>query len=252
MRCAVRCAKKLEMEIKQHLTPPPMDASLSLFLKAPTKESIEKCFQLLFQHRHDPPLVSVAALRGLSLGLSVEEVPLLVTSAGNLLRRVLYESSELSSMDAVKALLPKGLDSRLESLLATVRGEAKLPRVARHTHLCPFFSYFYLHSLSLYSLCYPQVLFAALPQFRDAAVDQRVGLSRLESVAWRVQAMNSNSFVASANEASLLLTLGVRDQPSVDGVMAQQRDLNLAVCPASLGALLEGMRRIKDQLGAFS
>lgn len=83
-------------------------------------------------------------------------------------------------------------------------------------------------------------------------MDQRVGLSRLESVAWRVQAMNSNSFVASANEASLLLTLGVRDQPSVDGVMAQQRDLNLAVCPASLGALLEGMRRIKDQLGAFS
>lgn len=100
-----------------------MDGSLSLFLKAPTKEAIEKCFQLLFQHRHDPPLVSVTAVRGLSLGLSVEEVPLLVTSAGNLLRRVLYESSELSTVEAVKALLPRGLDSRLESLLATVRGE---------------------------------------------------------------------------------------------------------------------------------
>lgn len=100
-----------------------MDGSLSLFLKAPTKEAIEKCFQLLFQHRHDPPLVSVTAVRALSLGLSVEEVPLLVTSAGNLLRRVLYESSELSTVEAVKALLPRGLDSRLESLLATVRGE---------------------------------------------------------------------------------------------------------------------------------
>ena len=96
------------------------------------------------------------------------------------------------------------------------------------------------------------MLFSALPHFRDAAVDQRVGLPRLENVAWRVQAMNSNTFVASANEAALLLKLSVRDQPGQDGVMAQLRELNLAVSPASLGSLLEGMRRIKDQLGAFS
>ena len=83
-------------------------------------------------------------------------------------------------------------------------------------------------------------------------MEQRVGLPRLEGVSWHVLAVNSSTAAASANEAALRLKLSLRDQPSQEGVMPASRDLCLAVSPASLGALLEGMRRVKEQLGAYS
>jgi hypothetical protein len=97
-----------------------------------------------------------------------------------------------------------------------------------------------------------QVLFAGLPAWRDAAIEQRVSLPRLEGVAWRVDAAHSSSALSAANEPVLRLCLSVRDQPAWDGAMPATRDVAVALGPASLGALLEGMRRIKDQLAAFS
>jgi hypothetical protein len=95
-------------------------------------------------------------------------------------------------------------------------------------------------------------LFAGLPRWREVAVERRVGLPHLEGVSWSVLAVNSTSAAASANEAALRLRLSVRDQPSAEGVMPACRDVHVAVSPASLGAMLEGMRRVKEQLGAFS
>jgi len=97
-----------------------------------------------------------------------------------------------------------------------------------------------------------QVLFAGLPVWRDAAIDQRVSLPRLEAVAWRVDAAFSSTSLSAANEPVLRLSLTVRDQPTWEGAMPASRDVAVSLGPASLGALLEGMRRIKDQLAAFS
>ena len=96
-------------------------AGLSIFLRVPTRELVEKCFSSLFTHRYESFSVSLEALQRLSLGLSAEDTELLGLSASYLLRRVLYESSELGTVESVKALLPKGLDARLESLLSNVR-----------------------------------------------------------------------------------------------------------------------------------
>ena len=79
-----------------------------------------------------------------------------------------------------------------------------------------------------------------------------MALPRLEGVAWRVDAAYSSSSQYAANEPVLRLCLTVRDQPAWEGAMPASRDVALALGPASLGALLEGMRRIKDQLAAFS
>ena len=92
----------------------------SLYLRAPSREVIERCFSVLFTHRHDAPHFSAEALRQL-FSLSDEESELLCMSSGHLLRRILYESSELATVESVKALMPKGLDVRLESLLSDVR-----------------------------------------------------------------------------------------------------------------------------------
>ena len=79
-----------------------------------------------------------------------------------------------------------------------------------------------------------------------------MGLPRLEGVAWRVDAMHSSSSLAASNEPVLRLCLSVREQPAWEGAMPSVREVPVALGPASLGALLEGMRRIKDQLSAFS
>lgn len=79
-----------------------------------------------------------------------------------------------------------------------------------------------------------------------------MGLPRLEGVAWRVDAVHSSGALAASNEPVLRLCLSVRAQPAWEGAMPGVVDVPMALSPASLGALLEGMRRVKDQLSAFS
>ena len=95
-------------------------AGLSHFLKAPSKDVVAAVFGALFRLRHHTEEERVAAVQGL-LALTAEEAPALASAAGNLLRRALYESSELPTVEAVRALLPSTLESRLQSLVASVR-----------------------------------------------------------------------------------------------------------------------------------
>ena len=227
-------------------------AALSLLLRAPSKDAVAALFDALFKLRHHSEAERAARALALPLGLGADDAGALAAAANALLRRALYESSELQSLEAVRALLPAGLDGRLTALVAGVRcsGGAALRARAR-ARAEPLFFLAPLPNAPPFSLP-AQVLFAGLPAWREAAVEQRVGLPRLEGVSWRVLAMNSNAAVANANEAALRLKLSLRDQPAQEGVMPPQRDLFVAVSPASLGAMLEGMRRIKEQLGAFS
>ncbi len=95
-------------------------SGLSLLLGAPSRDTVAAIFDALFQQRQRTEEAQCAAVQAL-LPLPPAECQLLAHSAGSLLRRVLYESSEVHSTEAVLALLPAELDSRLKSLLATVR-----------------------------------------------------------------------------------------------------------------------------------
>jgi hypothetical protein len=95
-------------------------AGLTLLLRAPSKDAVAAVFEALFAQRHGTEEARVAAAAAL-LAVSAEEAPALASAAGGLLRRVLYESSELSSVEAVRALLPAELDGRLQGLIASVR-----------------------------------------------------------------------------------------------------------------------------------
>jgi hypothetical protein len=67
-----------------------------------------------------------------------------------------------------------------------------------------------------------------------------------------VDAVNSSSALAAANEPVLRLCLKVREQPSSTEELPAVKDLALTVPAASLGALVEGMRKIKDSLAALN
>ena len=71
------------------------------------------------------PLAAAAASL---LSLPADDASRAALAGNSLLRRLLYESSELQTVDAVRALLPRGLDARLEGLLSGVRGRLSSAR----------------------------------------------------------------------------------------------------------------------------
>ena len=95
-----------------------------------------------------------------------------------------------------------------------------------------------------------QLIFAALPTWREAAIESRVALPRLEKLDWRVDVVSGSSGSASATSGTpvVLLDFSVRDQPSHAGTMPGKRHVAAELDTATLGAMLDGMRRIKDQL----
>ena len=95
-------------------------AALNLLLAAPSRDAIALVFSAAFRHRHDAgALLGAPAVRALSL--PPDDAARLAAAAAGVLRRVLYESSELLSADAVAAALPPALDAGLRKYLATVR-----------------------------------------------------------------------------------------------------------------------------------
>jgi len=85
-----------------------------------------------------------------------------------------------------------------------------------------------------------------------AAIESRVSLPRLEKLDWRVDVVagSSESAPAAGGVPVVLLDCTVRDQPTFDSDMPSSRHVTAELDAASLGALLDGMRRIKDQLAA--
>ena len=103
-------------------------ADLSLFLKAPSKDAISSFFSACFLHRHALTPAPLAAAAASLLSLPADDASRAALAGNSLLRRLLYESSELQTVDAVRALLPRGLDARLEGLLSGVRGRLSSAR----------------------------------------------------------------------------------------------------------------------------
>ena len=96
-----------------------------------------------------------------------------------------------------------------------------------------------------------QIVWAGLPAWREAAVDSRIGLPRLVSSSWNVDAVNSSSEVSKVGVPSLVLALHLRDTPTTAAEMPAERTVSVATNPASLSTLVDGMRRIRDQLAGL-
>ncbi len=97
-----------------------------------------------------------------------------------------------------------------------------------------------------------QIIFAALPAWREGAIDSRVALPRLEGLEWAVDTAAGSAELAAGAEPLLRLTLDVRGAPSRADAVPAVAPLALTVPPAALGALVDGMRRVRDQLAALN
>ena len=219
---------------------------LSALLRAKSKDDVARFFNACFRHRHDG-LSAAAAASSVRLASAPAVAELFgAAEAGGaaaataarhalccagvaLVRRALYDSAEARGADQLASLLPAGLDARLASLVASV-------------------------------------LATALPAWREAAVEQRIGLPRLQRMAWQVEVLSASSEQQQANEPVLTLSLTVSDGGSGGGggdgleggdgsarldAMPAARSFAVTANAASLAALVGSMRRIKEALAAL-
>jgi hypothetical protein len=216
-------------------------AGLSLFLRAPSRDAAALLLHASFRLRHDTAaLLASPALS--AFALPPTDGAKLALSALTVVRRALYESSELSS-EMVASKLPAGLDARLATLVTQVRLLAlhlTFVRAAAHD------AHAYAPPPRL-----PQILTAALPAWREAAIESRVSLPRLEGISWSVDTAAGSGELAAAAEPLLRLSLDVRGAPARADTVPATETLAVTIPPAALGALVEGMRRVRDQLGAL-
>jgi len=88
--------------------------------------------------------------------------------------------------------------------------------------------------------------------WREASIASRVGLPALVESKWSVDVVDATSDLSKAATPAVQLQLAVRGQATRVGEMPPVETVAVELNHASLGALVDGMRRIRDQLAGMS
>ena len=197
--------------------------ALELLLRAPSRSALTSFLSAVFRGRSGPASETEAGRSVAELTLEKDEAVRLVAAARVLVSGVLYDSAALLAAEggagvvaAVAARLPAGLEPRLAALLAAE-------------------------------------LAAALPQWREAAIDARAGPPRLRGAAWQVAVADGSDAQARFGTAVVSLALAVQDGASSRNTLPpDERPLRVELNHASLAALVDGMRKVAQDLDAMS
>lgn len=202
---------------------------LSHLLRAKSKDDVLRFLSACFRHRHDgilmnslqtsARLAATPAVTDLGFNETEAQARHALCAAGvAVVRRALYESADIKTAEQISTLFPAGLDTRLSGLVAGV-------------------------------------LVSSLPSWREAAVEQRVGLPRLQHLSWQVDVLSASSEQTTSNEP--IVTLSFTTSGGSDGIkkdaneMLASKTFAVTMNQASLGTLLASMRRIKESLAAL-
>ena len=225
---------------------PSTDDALLLLLRAPSRDAIGLLLNAAFRCRHDPNSLTLSAALT-SFTLSPEEGSRLAVGTMELLRRVLYESSELLTAAAIDAKIPQAVDVQLRKFLTTVRSLCSRETPVSYFHIIIIIINTTLPSSPTLTH-HKQFILSSLPAWREGAIESRVSLPRLESTSWRVDTASGSANLASASEPLLRLSLNVRASPTETNTIPPLENIDITIPPAALGVLIEGMRRVRDQL----
>jgi len=95
-------------------------------------------------------------------------------------------------------------------------------------------------------------LAAALPGWRDAAVRQAPSLPRLQRVAWGVTMGSASDAARRSGVPAVTVQCDVTAQPRSAGRLPGTSTVSFELGKETLGVLMEGFGRIRDQLDALS
>ena len=202
-------------------TPPKSDRgamaeALSLLLAAPSKELVQKIFTHVFLMRDDIGKANVAKFAALFAQpetVGAEEVGALFAEVERLISSALYTGA--ASAEQVTALLPPGVDPKLQGLIV-------------------------------------KIMVAHLPGWREAATLSMVSLPNLVDVNWRVDMKAATEHVGRMAVPAVLVDLKVRTQPTKQGVVPGVENVSFELSKEALDTMVEGLGRIRDQLSSIN
>jgi len=97
-----------------------------------------------------------------------------------------------------------------------------------------------------------QILVSQLPDWREASVLQRPSLPRYIGVDWRVDVKTASDRVSRMAVPSVLVDLKLQDQPNQADQVPFARHVEFELSKEALHTMLDGLGRIRDQLGAVA
>ena len=93
---------------------------------------------------------------------------------------------------------------------------------------------------------------ANLMDWKKIASQQIISWPRMVDMDWRVDVMSSSQEVSRMSVPTVILDIKVEGQQERVGEMPPVRSINFELSKESLGTLLDGMNKIREQLGALS
>ena len=97
-----------------------------------------------------------------------------------------------------------------------------------------------------------QILISQLSEWREASVLQRPSLPRYVGVDWRVDMKTASDRVSRMSVPTVLVDLKILDQPSSVDTVPSARHVEFELSKEALQTMLDGLGRIRDQLGAVA
>lgn len=204
--------------------------SLTLLLKASSKDQIRELLVSAFDRRFDAGWPQNEAAEALvnSLGLeSVDEATKLFLAVRGLVKLILYRSGTLHSPSN------SGESSQKEE---TSRRVATLFPEDFHRNLRDLLV---------------KLIVEALPGWRRAAIEDLVGLPRLADFNWRVDVKSASNKVNRMAQPTCFVQIKVDERRKKDGQMSS-RSMAVEFNQDQINDMVEGLEKIKNQLHVLS
>mmetsp|Transcript_5235 Transcript_5235/g.15365 ORF Transcript_5235/g.15365 Transcript_5235/m.15365 type:complete len:196 (-) Transcript_5235:221-808(-) len=184
--------------------------ALSLLLKASSKAVVLRAFHRVFVCRRLPHDAVPGLVEDLALDDQAQGQEL-ADSIANIIQSALQTSDVDQTMEEVARTAP-GLDARLTDLVR-------------------------------------QLLTSQLPEWREASIMQRPSLPRFVDIDWRIDVKTASDRVSRMSLPTVLVDLQVEAPPENVSAMPSTRHVDFELSREALQTMLDGLGRIKDQLG---
>jgi len=96
-----------------------------------------------------------------------------------------------------------------------------------------------------------QVITAHLVEWREDALRTQCSLPKLKAIDWRIDVKRASEMISNMSVPTVLVQLTVEQNPNRVGLESKLKTVNLELNKQTLETMLDGLKKIKDQLGSF-
>ncbi|KAM4617245.1 COMM domain-containing protein 9 [Discoglossus pictus] len=187
-------------------------SALELLLKAPSKDVVVKLCRDSFPRS---ALGSVQLIDGVSASLSVttEEAAQAILSLHTLTAHVVYQG--LASAEEILSRFPENFHQNLKNLLT-------------------------------------KIILENVSAWRSDAQNSHISLPRLVDLNWRVDVKTSSDSIPRMAVPTCLLQMKIQEDAELCGSESATSTLTMEMSKETLDTMLDGLRRIRDQLSAVA